>query len=545
MASKLWLFLLFGVSFALQVSAKEIAFGYVGFEGSGKTQGSYWQEENGSVGLVDVKTSGGSFGLDDDGAGLWELSASEPYGVGRIQFFLDRKQVSGDLALVLEGDFATNGDFLIQLFDGVGNALAIDLFGETRKNMETVGTDTLAIPLMRYPQASRIDIRRLEGQMAFKGFWLMPILSQLDAVAETDAQLASSLGERLVAAGAGRQAIESGQMLTMPSLEMINSIGAGALAQAGYPRYRPLGLAAPKEERNHNFIPLSGTTHTLYKRAEKVSRLEIGNDALDSVKEIQTRHTSSNGVHYYIEVGLAGLRSGKTLPEIGFSSIPLSQNIKALFLETLGYPLIEFPIARDCIEVLVNQENPMEEISYSQLNRVFVGTNPAYVWGELGVADDGWHSVPLEVYGGCSSWGTSRVFQRLALDGEGWRKDMDQTRDVVFSGGVEGHVGKAKGGIGYATQRKRVHPVKVLAILPTDGSPAVYPDEASIYSGRYPFQRKLYAHLTVRKLEDASPQVRELVNLILSAEGQTLVVEADNLPLGMEEIQQIRAELGL
>ncbi len=525
-----------GLIFAGFVHGQDTPLTVVAFENRDATSVAFWYDEGGGIGLTKVETSGGTFSVDSEGAGVWNLSASEPFGVGRVSLSIDRTRIAGDLALVLVGDYTENGDFVIQLFDAAGAALAIDLFGQTGANMKAAGTDTLIIPLMRYPEATRIDLRRIEGTMAFRSFWLMPVMSELEGSAKTEAELADALGERLAP---DRSAPSTA--LRIPSLETISEIGAAALSEAGYPRFSLPGKPTASQPRRDPIkIPVSGTAYELIQRAERVSRLSF-----DAV-EAEFSFLSSYGVHRRLENILSADQPSRTdLFEIGFSSIPVSQNQKAIFLEKMGYPLIEFPIARSVIEVLVHEKNPLEVISYSQLLDAFGKTQNTQTWGDLGVTTAGWADVPLSVFGGAPKWGTSKVFNQLALGGEGWREGMDHSRDVVFPSGVEAAVGQNIGGIGYATQRKRVHPVKALAILATDGTGPIRPDESSIYSGRYPFQRKLYAFLTVPSIADASPEVQGLIHLLLSANGQAMVVEDNNLPLALDEILDIRSRIGL
>lgn len=127
------------------------------------------------------------------------------------------------------------------------------------------------------------------------------------------------------------------------------------------------------------------------------------------------------------------------------------------------------------------------------------------------------------------------MFQEIALGGGAWRPDIDSHHDVVYSGGVERTVGDRIAGIGYAVQGPRQFPVKVLALAATDGSGPTSATEEAIYSGRYPLQRKLYAVVAAPSLEKAPPAVREMVNLLLSDQGQTLMVRTRSLPLAAAE----------
>ncbi len=110
---------------------------------------------------------------------------------------------------------------------------------------------------------------------------------------------------------------------------------------------------------------------------------------------------------------------------------------------------------------------------------------------------------------------------------------------------MEQEVADTAGGIGYAVQRKRGSDVRKLRLESTDGNGFVPASSGAIYSGKYPLQRKLYAYVAAPTLSEASPAVREMVNLILSDLGQTFMVRTGSLPLSVDELVATRESLGL
>jgi len=117
---------------------------------------------------------------------LWRLEAGLPFGEGRLAIDLNRDAILSDLALILEADLSPESDLTFQLFNGAGEGLAMDLFGEVHANASAVGTDTFVIPLSRYPEARRLVIRRLGGPVAVRGVALVPVLGAFEPTEAID-----------------------------------------------------------------------------------------------------------------------------------------------------------------------------------------------------------------------------------------------------------------------------------------------------------------------------------------------------------------------
>lgn len=494
----------------------------------------------GALGHVELATiREGQVSADEDGKNFdWTVTAEEGFGKGRLDITLNRERLTGDVAMVLNAGLTENTSLAVQLYDAKGGALALDLFGEIKANAEAVGTDTFIVPLVRYPEAQRLVLRRLSGELRVREVLLMPVIPEVDAAENADRDLAARLGERLsdfhrMSDRAGEASI--GKVHRIPSLEEINAVGASALTAAGYPVYKPLGILSG----GVTFAPVSGTTYEFAKLADRM--LSLGKEE----PVFKWFFTSSNGVHWYFS---EDAERSDEVPEqavFGMTSIPMAAEAKQAFLERTGHAVIEFPIARSAIEVLVHEDNPLDSISAAGLKAAFGSEETAETWQDLGVLEGALTEEKLRAIGGRPSWGTGRMFQEIALGGGAWRPDVDTRHDVVYSTGVEQAVSQKPGAIGYAVQGPRQFPVKVLALASTDGSGPTLATEEAIYSGRYPLQRKLYAVVAAPSLAQAPPAVREMVNLLLSDQGQTLMVRTRSLPLAAAEVVEWRKRLGL
>lgn len=469
--------------------------------------------------------------------GWWHVASVTSFGQGNLQFELDRTKLAGDLALILHADWQKDTDVAVQLYDAQGRAIALDLFGEMRRNAQTAGTDTFVIPLDRYPDATSIMVRRLSGDLRIIGGGLYPVVSEIASKAENEKALAQQLGviispHHWMFGGEGNRELPGasdrsvGQVHAVLPLERTNQVGAAALRQGRYPGYRPLTtgpLIPPK-------LSLSNTTEGIVKSALRMVALQSGR------KEVKPPLGSSDFVADQI------LHQGD---QMGFMSIALSSAEKEEFFRARAYPPVEITFARDALQILVNSQNAIPSVTIPQLDAIFgrelrAGA-PALIhsWSQMGGGGG-----EIQVVAGSPGYGTSRVFQQLVLKGGRFREDVVPA-DVVYASGVEKNVSDNSSAIGYATLRPRNAKVRAIAVAGNSGEHAYFPDAESIYAGKYPLQRMFFGYVAAPSLEQSSPFERELINLLLSDVGQTLVARAGSLPLMASEVVAERAKLGL
>jgi phosphate transport system substrate-binding protein len=469
--------------------------------------------------------------------GWWHVASTAAFGQGSLQFEIDRKKLAGDLALILHADWQKDTDVAVQLYDAQGRAIALDLFGEMRRNAKMAGTDTFIIPMDRYPDATSVVVRRLSGDLRIVGGGLFPVLSEITSKAENEKALATQLGVMIsphhwMFSRSGQEAADSssanalGNVHAITALDQSNAIGAAVLKQPNYPVFRPVtsGQLAPPQ------ISASNTTDFMIKNVLRTIALRSGG------KLATPFMTSSDGVAIYL------LEKHYNL---GFMSVPMSSAEKEKFFRQNGYPIVEVQFARDALEILVHASNQVNSITVPQLDAIYGSERragaPAAItnWSELGGSGEA-----IKAIGGQLNWGTTRTFQQLVLKGGVFRDDMEM-RDVVYSNGVEKSVAEGRGAIGFATLRPRRPDVRAISVAANSGERAYGTNADDIYSGKYPLQRMFYAYISANSLDQSGLFERELINLLLSDVGQTLVARAGSLPLMASEVVAERAKLGL
>jgi len=174
----------------------------------------------------------------------------------------------------------------------------------------------------------------------------------------------------------------------------------------------------------------------------------------------------------------------------------------------------EFVVASDGIALVVNPDNPIDELSTEQLREIFTGevTN----WSEVGGPD-----AEILVLSRESSSGTYVFFQEHVLDKQDYAAHarlMPATSGIIQSAGEDrwaiGYVG-----LGYVADAG----AKVKA-LRVDG---VEPSEATVLDGSYPIARPLHLYTN----GEPRGSVKEFVDFCLSEQGQKIVKEQGYVPV--------------
>ena len=173
----------------------------------------------------------------------------------------------------------------------------------------------------------------------------------------------------------------------------------------------------------------------------------------------------------------------------------------------------EIPVALDGLAIIVNASNPVDSLTMDQLRKIYIGqiTN----WSQLGGSN-----APITVFSRDSNSGTYGFFQQNVLRNQNWGPSVrfmpstsEEAREVARTEG-----GIAYGGVAYFKGNSRI---KILAVSPMTGQPALAPTEANVRSKKYPIWRYLY-YYTNGKPKGASAK---FINFVLSGEGQRIVEE--------------------
>lgn len=201
--------------------------------------------------------------------------------------------------------------------------------------------------------------------------------------------------------------------------------------------------------------------------------------------------------------GIAAVQEGRC--DIGLSSRSLKDEEKAK-------GLTESLLALDGIAVIVNPENPINDLTLETIAKIYTGeiTN----WNEIGGAD-----AAIVCIGREAGSGTRDGFETLTDTKEKcvYRQELTSTGDVIAT--VAGN----PNAIGYASLASLQKSIKAVTV---DG---VAPSEATVLDGSYVLQRPFL--LVTRTGEALSETAQAFYDFAMSSDANALISKAGAVPV--------------
>lgn len=218
--------------------------------------------------------------------------------------------------------------------------------------------------------------------------------------------------------------------------------------------------------------------------------------------------------------------------QLGPMSRPMKEKEIDEFEKKFGYKPTLVRVAVDALAVFVHKDNPIKGLSLAQVDAAFSKSRrrgakeDATTWGKLGLSGD-WAGRSISLYGRNSASGTYGFFKEAALEGGDYKdqvKEQPGSASVVQSVGVDRH-SMGYSGIGYKTASVKALPIS------SEGNKYVEATEKNAMSGEYPLSRFLYVYVNKAPGKPLDPLTLEFFKLILSKEGQQMVVKGGYFPI--------------
>jgi len=213
-------------------------------------------------------------------------------------------------------------------------------------------------------------------------------------------------------------------------------------------------------------------------------------------------------------VGLSAIISGTTDIAQASRKMKMDEKVK---MQEAGKAFKEVIIAYDALAVVVNQANPVSQLTREQLEGIFTGkiTN----WKEVGGED-----MKIVTYSRETSSGTYEFFKEHVLN----KKNFATTALLMpATGAIIQSVSQTKGAIGYVGLAYLESKVKALKVSYDGGKNYILPSVENAMNKSYPITRPLYYYYLIASEKSVLP----FVNYILSAEGQKIVQDQGYVPL--------------
>ena len=277
-----------------------------------------------------------------------------------------------------------------------------------------------------------------------------------------------------------------------------------------------------------------------YKQTSGVSG-NINSIGSDSLNNVMTLWAETFGKFYpNAKVQIEGKGSSTAPPALiaGTAQLgPMSRAMKGTeidqFEKKYGYKPTQIRTSVDALGVFVNKDNPIKCLTITQADAIFSKSRrqgykeDITTWGQLGLTGE-WAAKPISLYGRNSASGTYGFFKEHVLKNGDYKdtvKEQPGSASVVQGVTVD-RFAIGYSGIGYATAGVRAVP-----LAEKEGAQCYEADPDNAYSGNYPLSRFLYVYVNRAPGKPLDPLTREFVKLVLSREGQEVVIKDGYYPI--------------
>jgi len=291
-----------------------------------------------------------------------------------------------------------------------------------------------------------------------------------------------------------------------------------------------------------------------YQRVSGVSGnlSSVGSDTLANLMTLWAEDFTRYYPNVNIQVQAAGSSTAPpALTQRTANFGPMSRGMKAseiqAFASRFGYPPTAIPVAIDALALYVHKDNPISGLTLAEVDALFSATqrcgHPGTInrWGLLSLAGP-WERRSVQLFGRNSVSGTYGYFKEAALCSGDFKNNVNEQPG---SASVVQSVSTSINGIGYSGVGYRTSSVRSVPLARHTGAEYYDATPENSVSGNYPLARFLYIYVNKAPNEPLLPLEREFVRLILSREGQQVVVKDGYIPLPDAVVRSTLTTLGL
>ena len=283
----------------------------------------------------------------------------------------------------------------------------------------------------------------------------------------------------------------------------------------------------------------------------------VGSDTLANLMTLWAEEFKRQYPNVNIQIQAAGSSTAPPALTNSTSNIgPMSRKMKSKEIHAFesykgadgkarGYKPTAIPVAIDALAVYVNKDNPVKGLTIPQVDAIFSVTHKCgnrqnmSKWGDTGLTG-AWKNRSIQIYGRNSVSGTYGYFKKKAL----CKGDFKNTvNEQPGSASVVQSVGASINGIGYSGIGYRTSSVRALPLSKKAGKPFIAASAENSINGAYPLARFLYVYVNKHPNKPLPPLEREFLKLVLSKQGQEVVVKDGYIPLPYKVVAKELAKL--
>ncbi|OLU16464.1 phosphate-binding protein [Pseudomonas sp. PA15(2017)] len=277
----------------------------------------------------------------------------------------------------------------------------------------------------------------------------------------------------------------------------------------------------------------------------------VGSDSLANLMTLWAESYKQSYPNVNIQIQAAGSSTAPPALTEGTANLgPMSRAMKdseiQAFEQKYGYKPTAVPVAIDALAVFVHKDNPIKQLTMQQVDAIFSSTRlcgeakDLKTWGDIGLTGE-WASKPVQLFGRNSVSGTYGYFKEEALCKGDFKANVNEQPG---SASVVQSISSTVNAIGYSGIGYRTASVRAVPLVNKKGE-VEEANETNALSGKYPLARFFYIYVNKAPNKPLSPLDAEFLKLILSKQGQDVVVKDGYIPLPLKVIEKTRKELGL
>lgn len=278
----------------------------------------------------------------------------------------------------------------------------------------------------------------------------------------------------------------------------------------------------------------------------------VGSDTLANLMTLWAEEYKRFYPNVNIQIQAAGSSTAPPALTEGTSNLgPMSRKMKdkelASFEKKFGYKPTAIPVAIDALAVYVHKDNPISGMTIADVDAIFSNTRKCggdqdlSTWGDLGL-EGNWAKRDIQLFGRNSVSGTYGYFKKKAL----CKGDFKATvNEQPGSASVVQSVSTSLNGIGYSGIGYKTSGVKAVPLSKKTDSDKVAATSENAISGDYPLARFLYVYVNKAPGKPLSPLESEFIRMVLSTQGQKVVVKDGYIPLPSKVADKALASIDL
>lgn len=320
---------------------------------------------------------------------------------------------------------------------------------------------------------------------------------------------------------------------------VLMSASAGIILSLGL--FPSAAIAVSVDKSIPEYKPASGISGNLS---------SVGSDTLANLMTLWAESFKRLYPNINIQIQAAGSSTAPpALTEATSTLGPMSRKMKdreiAAFEDRYGYKPLAIPVAIDALAVYVNKDNPLKGLNISDVDAIFSSTLKCGAkkgikkWGELNLAGN-WKNRDIQLFGRNSVSGTYGYFKKKALCKGDYKNSVNEQPG---SASVVQAVSSSINSIGYSGIGYKTSGVRAVPLSRKNTGKFIEATPENAVSGKYPLSRFLYVYLNKHPNKPLAPLEKEFIKLVLSQQGQQVVIKDGYIPLPAKVVEKYLSKL--